>query len=202
MFFSWLLNHGRLNTRAYLHHRNIKALDESWCVPRPGVLETDTHIFSSCNKAQDIWGHQAPPHPHPRWCFQKTMGNRAGDLAPWNNPSWRVPPHPLAHSESVECYDFWSTRLFSGRWMSYTGRLRTSMHGAATRRSCTPTYKPCERGWEIVFHRILLSLLSLCISHVTPSPRNAEVMLVLKPTSFNEFRFNQKIASSLNPKTF
>ena len=54
-FFAWLLNRGRLNTRAYLHHRNIRALEHSWCAHCPGVLETDAHIFAGCHKAHDVW---------------------------------------------------------------------------------------------------------------------------------------------------
>ena len=54
-FFAWLLSRGRLNTRAYLHHRNIKALEESWCEHCTGVMETDAHIFSECRRARDVW---------------------------------------------------------------------------------------------------------------------------------------------------
>jgi len=54
-FFAWLLGRGRLNTRAYLHHRNIRALEDSWCVHCPGVLETDVHIFVGCHKAHAVW---------------------------------------------------------------------------------------------------------------------------------------------------
>jgi len=55
-FFAWLLFHGRLNTRAYLFHRNIRTLDESWCERCHGVLETDEHIFVGCSTAADVWG--------------------------------------------------------------------------------------------------------------------------------------------------
>ena len=54
-FFSWLLVRGRLNTRAYLHHRNIRTLEDSWCVHCNGVSETDVHIFSGCRRAQEVW---------------------------------------------------------------------------------------------------------------------------------------------------
>ena len=54
-FFAWLLSRGRLNTRSYLHHRNIRSLDESWCAHCPGVLETDAHIFSGCHRARGVW---------------------------------------------------------------------------------------------------------------------------------------------------
>ena len=54
-FISWLLHRGRLNTRAHLHQRNIRTLEESWCAHCFGVLETDEHIFSECRKAQDLW---------------------------------------------------------------------------------------------------------------------------------------------------
>lgn len=54
-FFSWLLHHGRLNTRASLFHRNIKTLEESYCERCSGVLETDTHIFILCPAAKEFW---------------------------------------------------------------------------------------------------------------------------------------------------
>ena len=54
-FFAWLLSRGRLNTRSYLHHRNIRSLDESWCAHCPGVLEMDAHIFSGCHRARGVW---------------------------------------------------------------------------------------------------------------------------------------------------
>ena len=54
-FFGWLLSRGRLNTRAYLHYRNIKTLEESWCALCTGVMETDAHIFSECHRARDVW---------------------------------------------------------------------------------------------------------------------------------------------------
>ena len=54
-FFAWLLSRGLLNTRSYLHHRNIRSLDESWCAHCPGVLETDAHIFSGCHRARGVW---------------------------------------------------------------------------------------------------------------------------------------------------
>ena len=54
-FFAWLLFHGRLNTRAHLHHRNIKPLQDSWCERCPGVLETDAHIFWECSAARGVW---------------------------------------------------------------------------------------------------------------------------------------------------
>jgi len=54
-FFAWLLHRGRLNTRAYLHYWNIRALEDSWCVHYSGILETDAHIFAGCHKAHDVW---------------------------------------------------------------------------------------------------------------------------------------------------
>lgn len=55
-FFAWLLHHGRLNTRAYLHRRNIRELEHSFCELCPSTLETDSHIFTNCPKAQRVWG--------------------------------------------------------------------------------------------------------------------------------------------------
>ena len=46
-FFGWLLLLGRLNSRANLCHKNIRARDEANCEFCPGVLEADEPIFSS-----------------------------------------------------------------------------------------------------------------------------------------------------------
>ena len=54
-FFAWLLHHGRLNTRAYLFHINIKPREDSWCEQCHGTLETDVHIFLDCPKARSVW---------------------------------------------------------------------------------------------------------------------------------------------------
>ena len=62
-FFAWLLSLGRLNTRAYLHHRNITPLDDSWCAHCPGVLETAVHIFSECHRARQVWARLGIPVP-------------------------------------------------------------------------------------------------------------------------------------------
>jgi len=66
-FFGWLLFHGRLNTRAHLHHRNLRRLDESKCETCPSELETDTHIFVGCPRARAVWlriGHLPLPGQH------------------------------------------------------------------------------------------------------------------------------------------
>lgn len=54
-FFAWLLHHGRLNCRAYLHRRNIRRAEESFCELCPQELEDDTHIFSICPQATAVW---------------------------------------------------------------------------------------------------------------------------------------------------
>lgn len=46
-FSGWLLHFGR-NTRAPLHHKNIRSLEESYCELCHGVSETAEHIFSAC----------------------------------------------------------------------------------------------------------------------------------------------------------
>lgn len=64
-FFAWLLHHGRLNTRAHLHHRNIRQLDEWFCEVCVTTPETDSHTFSGCPPALGTWGLLGiQPHPH------------------------------------------------------------------------------------------------------------------------------------------
>lgn len=54
-FFGWLLRHGRLSSRAYLYHRHICTLEESYCEQCPLVSKTDTHVFSDCVAAMAVW---------------------------------------------------------------------------------------------------------------------------------------------------
>ncbi|CAN6253863.1 unnamed protein product [Urochloa humidicola] len=53
--FSWLLYNSRLQTRANLYHKNIRAREESNCQRCPAILETDTHLFLSCPAAAAFW---------------------------------------------------------------------------------------------------------------------------------------------------
>lgn len=54
-FLGWLLLHGRLSTKANLHRKNIRSLEDSFCDFCPGVLETDDHIFADCPRATAVW---------------------------------------------------------------------------------------------------------------------------------------------------
>ena len=54
-FFGWLLILGRLNSRANLCHKNIRARDEANCEFCPGVLEADEPIFFLCSRARVVW---------------------------------------------------------------------------------------------------------------------------------------------------
>jgi hypothetical protein len=54
-FFGWLLHRGRLNTRAYLHHRNIRLVSDSFCERCHRTPETAEHIFSRCPAAGVVW---------------------------------------------------------------------------------------------------------------------------------------------------
>jgi hypothetical protein len=53
--FGWLLLHGRLNTRANLHYKNIRQRDEANCEYCHNILETDEHIFNHCSRARLVW---------------------------------------------------------------------------------------------------------------------------------------------------
>lgn len=55
-FFCWLLHNGRLNCRAFLHRKNIRRLEDSFCERCTGVLETQEHIFGDCPIANAVWG--------------------------------------------------------------------------------------------------------------------------------------------------
>jgi hypothetical protein len=54
-FFGWLLHFGPLSTRANLHRKNIRPLEDSYCDFCPATLETDDHIFLSCPWAISVW---------------------------------------------------------------------------------------------------------------------------------------------------
>ncbi|KAF8670147.1 hypothetical protein HU200_050901 [Digitaria exilis] len=54
-YFGWLLYHGRFNTRASLHHKGIRAVEDSCCVICTSVLETQEHIFTECPTASAVW---------------------------------------------------------------------------------------------------------------------------------------------------
>ncbi|KAF8662393.1 hypothetical protein HU200_055973 [Digitaria exilis] len=54
-FFGWLLTHGRVNCRAYLHRRNICTRKEDFCETCSDVLETANHIFFQCPIALRFW---------------------------------------------------------------------------------------------------------------------------------------------------
>ena len=54
-FFGWLLHHDRLNTRASMHYRHIRPLEDSYCEQCTGVLETSAHIFVECPSAVSVW---------------------------------------------------------------------------------------------------------------------------------------------------
>ena len=54
-FFGWLLFYGRLNTRAHLHYRGIRALEDSMCEHCANELETDDHLFLRCPRARAVW---------------------------------------------------------------------------------------------------------------------------------------------------
>ncbi|KAF8657007.1 hypothetical protein HU200_060340 [Digitaria exilis] len=55
-FFGWLLYHGHVNSRAMLHSRHIRSIEDSFCEHCPETLETDEHIFTQCPTAISIWG--------------------------------------------------------------------------------------------------------------------------------------------------